>query len=279
MTNRIFEIKTGKTYIIKAIFECIKQYIKETNMMISPEGIKISTKDTSKTTLTYIKLDADKFESFRCERPVVLGIETATFFKAIKSAQKKEIMTLYMNENENDHLGIELSHAFLRTVKDIRIPLLDLLDNTINIGKMDFDYVINMPTLQFQQIIKDINIMEGKVIEIKSIGNQLVFMSEDSPLGKFSMTLSELDDRDSDHRQLQEENGEKIERCLTFSKSSDTIVQGQFRLSYFMNFIKAGALCDNMNIYLKNDKPIVLEYFAADLGVIKFLNIPYSKNM
>ncbi len=274
--TRLFEIKTSKTYIIKSIFECIKQYIKETNLIISKEGIKISTKDTSKTTLTYIKLDADKFESFYCQnRLIQIGIETSTFFKAIKNANKKEILTLYMDENKDYFLGVELTHAFVQTVKDLKIPLLSLEDDSIKLKDMEFDYVINMPTIQFQQIIKDIHILEGKIVDIQSIGNQLIFSSDDG-LGEFSIRLTELNDINNEQKTLLEENGEKIEQTLSFSKSSDNIVQGKFKLSYFMNFIKASHLCDNMNIYLKNDAPIILEYFAADLGNIKFLSAPFA---
>ena len=93
MTERIFEIKTLKSVIIKNLFEVIKPYIKETNILINNEGIKISTKDISKTSLTYVKLDADKFEKYYCEKPVVIGIDTSTFFKAIKSANRRETIT------------------------------------------------------------------------------------------------------------------------------------------------------------------------------------------
>ena len=81
MTERIFEIKTLKSVIVKNLFEVIKPYIKETNIVINKDCIKISTLDTSKVSLTYVKLDATKFESYSCEKPVVLGIDTNTFFK------------------------------------------------------------------------------------------------------------------------------------------------------------------------------------------------------
>ena len=43
--GRLFTIKTLKAVIIKGLFEVIKPYIKETNIMITPEYIKISTLD------------------------------------------------------------------------------------------------------------------------------------------------------------------------------------------------------------------------------------------
>ena len=175
MTERIFEIKTLKSVIIKNLFEVIKPYIKETNILINKDCIKISTLDVSKVSLTYIKLDANKFESYKCEKPVILGIDTNTFFKTIKSANRRETITLYMNKDEEDKLGIELADPFMGKVKDYKIPLLSLDDKVINISDIMFDYVINMPSVQFQQIIKDIQLLEGKVVEIKSIGKYIDF--------------------------------------------------------------------------------------------------------
>jgi DNA polymerase III sliding clamp (beta) subunit (PCNA family) len=54
--------------------------------MITPEYIKNFTLDIAKTSVTYVELDAKEFESYYCKEPIIIGIDTATFFKAIKSA-------------------------------------------------------------------------------------------------------------------------------------------------------------------------------------------------
>jgi len=270
MKERIFEIKTLKSVIIKNVFEVIKPYIKETNILINKDGIKISTLDISKISLTYIKLDAKKFEAYHCANPTIIGIDTTIFFKTIKSANRRETITFYMNKDEEDKLGIELADPFMGKVKDYKIPLLALDEKVIHISDMSFDYVINMPSVQFQQIIKDIQLLEGKVVEIKSIGKQLVFSCEDG-LAEFKTAISEIDENlNKDQKALLQQNGEDI-RSVKFEKTNDKIAQGKFKLSYLMNFIKASHLCENMNILLTNDKPLILEYFVADLGLMRFL--------
>jgi proliferating cell nuclear antigen len=276
MSERIFEIKTLKSVIIKNLFEVIKPYIKETNILINKDCIKISTLDVSKVSLTYIKLDANKFESYKCDKPVILGIDTNTFFKTIKSANRRETITLYMNKGEEDKLGIELADPFMGKVKDYKIPLLSLDDKVINVSDIIFDYVINMPSIQFQQIIKDIQLLEGKVVEIKSIGKQLIFSCDDG-LAEFKTAISEIDDNlNKDQKTLLQQNGEDI-RSIKFEKTNDKIVQGKFKLSHLMNFIKASHLCENMNILITNDKPLILEYFVADLGILRFLLVSHME--
>jgi proliferating cell nuclear antigen len=272
MRQRIFEIKTLKSVILKSVFEIIKPYIKETNILINKDGLKISTLDTSKVSLTYVKLDAKKFEAYMCEKPMIVGIDTTTLFKAIKSANRRETITFYMESGDEDKLGIELADPFMGKVKDYKIPLLALEEKIINISEMSFDYVINMPSVQFQQIIKDIQLLEGKVVEIKSIGKQLIFSCTDG-LAEFKTAINEIDDNlNKDQKALLQQNGEDI-RTVKFEKTNNKIVQGKFKLSYLMNFIKASHLCENMNILLTNDKPLILEYFVADLGIMRFLTM------
>lgn len=268
--ERIFEIKTLKSMILKSLFETIKPYIKETNIVINKDGLKISTMDPSKVSLTYIKLDAKKFESYYCEKPVIVGIDTNVLFKTIKSANRRETITFYVNKNDEDNLGIELADPFMGKVKDYKVPMLALDEKVINIPEMSFDYVINIPSTHFQQIIKDIQLLEGKIVEIKSLAKQLIFSCNDG-LASFKTAISEIDDNlNKDQKALLEQNGEII-RSVKFEKSYDKIVQGRYKLSHLMNFIKASHLCDNMNILLKNDKPLILEYFVADLGIMRFL--------
>jgi proliferating cell nuclear antigen len=268
--GRVFTLVTLKSVIIKNLFEVIKPYIKECTMMITPEFIKISTLDIAKESVTYVKLNANKFERYYCKKSVMVGIDTATFFKTIKSANRRETITFYMDEAEPDKLCIELADTFMGKVKGYKLNLLELDEKVFKVDDMEFEYIINMPSTQFQQIIKDIHLLDGKIVEIKSVGKQVIFTCTDG-LAEFRTSISELDENlNRDQRALLQQNGEDV-KCVKFVQNSDKIVQGKFKMSYLLNFIKASHLCENMNILLANDKPLVLEYFVADLGVLRLL--------
>jgi proliferating cell nuclear antigen len=269
-SNKLFLIKSTKAIILKNLFEIIKPYIKETIMVIHPEYIKISTLDIGQSSVTYIKLDANKFESYYCEKPIQIGLETTTFFKALKPANRRETITLFMDRDDPDKLGVELADPFQGKVKEYKLNLLALDDKVVSVADIEFDYIINMPSGQFQQIIKDIHLLDGKIVEIKSLGKQLIFNCTDG-IAEFRTSISEIDDAlNKDQKTLLQQNGEDI-RSVKFEKNTEKIVQGRFKLTYLMNFIKASHLCDTMSIYLTNDKPLVLEYHVADLGKIRFI--------
>ena len=192
-SGRIFTLITLKSVILKQLIEVIKPYIKECNMMITPEFIKISTLDLSEQSVTYIKLNANKFESYYCKKTMIIGIDTIMLFKAIKSANRRETITFYMDENNEDKLGIELADPFMGKVKGYKLNLLALDEKMCKVDDMEFDYVINIPTTQFQQIIKDIHLLDGKIIEIKSVGKQVIFSSTDG-IAEFKTSISEIDE-------------------------------------------------------------------------------------
>ena len=273
MSNKIFEIKTLKAVIIKQLFEVIKPYLKETNIFITRDYIKICAIDNCKNTLTYIKLDASKFESYICKTPVNIGVSTDLFYRSIKSVSRRETITFSMYENEIDKLEIELCDAMMGKIKKYSVPLLDLGDiQNPKIDDIEYDSIINIPTKQFQQIIKDIHSLDGQILEIKSIKKQIIFTCNDGN-AKISISISEVDDSDnSEQRYLLQQNGEDL-RNVKFTKSTNKIIQGNYKITYLMNFIKASHLCENMNIFITNDKPLVLEYFIADLGILRLLLI------
>ena len=262
--KRVIEIKTIKSIVIKNLFEVVKQYIKETNIIINKDGMKLSSIDTSKNSFTFVKLLSEQFASYKCDKEVVIGLNIVVLFKVLKTVNRREIITMYMNEDEEENFYVEIFDPSIKKRKVYKIPVL-VLDNDkdINIQEMSFDYIINISTSQFQQIIKDIHTIEGKIVDIKSVGKQLIISCDDG-IVDFTTTINELDD----------ENDPK--NSIKFTTDSDKIVQGKFKLNYLLDFIKASQLCENMNILLTNDKPLILEYFVADLGSLRLLLIPYT---
>ena len=260
--RRIIEIKTIKSIVIKNLLEVIKQYILETNIIISKDSIKLSSVDSSENSYTYVKLLSEKFEIYKCEQELTLGINILTLYKAIKTVSKRDIIILYVNEDEENSLYVELFDPHVKKKKTYKIPVLILENNApLLIPEMSFDYVINISTSEFQSIIKDMHILDGKVIDIKSIDKSLMFVCNDG-IADFTTTIHELNSDEVDSKQ-----------SIKFEASTGKIVQGKFKLSYLLD-LKATHLCENMNILLTNDKPLILEYFIADMGTLKMVLLP-----
>ena len=58
------------------------------------------------------------------------------------------------------------------------------------------------------------------------------------------------------------------------SSASNEIIQGVFQLKHLFLFTKCTNLCPSIEIYLKNDAPLILRYTVANLGEVKLVLAP-----
>ena len=108
-----------------------------------------------------------------------------------------------------------------------------------------------MPSSDFQKIIRDLGNISEK-LEIKSVNSELIFLCK----GTFA----------SAEIRRSENNG-----AMEFKHNSDSskIIQGEFSLKNLGLFIKCTNLCNQIEIYLENDLPLIVKYNVASLGEIK----------
>ena len=67
---------------------------------------------------------------------------------------------------------------------------------------------------------------------------------------------------------------------MSFVKNNnkDDIIQGLFALKHLVLFTKCTNLCNNVELYLKNDYPLIIRYSVASLGEIKLCLAPLPSN-
>ena len=162
-------------------------------------------------------------------------------------------LTLYFDESdaEEEKLGIQISNGDKNKVANFRMKLIDIDDDKFNIPPAEFASIITMPSDEFQKVCRDLSTL-SKLIEVKNIGKQLIFKCD----GEFTdaeIVMSEMC------------NG------LTFLKNSNAtdLVQGFYDLKSLCLFTKCTNISPNIEIYMKNDFPLVLQYQIGSLGSLK----------
>ena len=61
-------------------------------------------------------------------------------------------------------------------------------------------------------------------------------------------------------------------------KNPTQIIQGEFSLKNLSYFIKCTNLCNQIEIYLGNNLPLIIKYDVASLGEIKLCLAPLPSN-
>jgi proliferating cell nuclear antigen len=256
MSNLSLEIKTVQSAAFRVLTEALKEILTDANFEIDSTGIKVMAMDSSHTVLVHLKLSADNFEHYHCESKKILGINMLNFFKLIKTMGNSDTLSLYLERDNESVLGIRIENSEKNTTTNYTLNLMDLHEENISIPPAVFDSVITMPSVDFQKICRDMHNLADN-LEIRSTENQLIFSCK----GHFASQETSIGETNSGLSFVKNEN-------------PDEIVQGIFALKHLVLFSKCTNLCNSIELYLKNDYPLILKYSVASLGDIKLCLAP-----
>ena len=254
--NYSLEIKTVQSAAFRVLTEALKEILTDANFEIDSTGIKVMAMDSSHTVLVHLKLNADNFEYYHCEEKKILGINMLNFFKLIKTMGNSDTLSLFLERDNESLLGIKIDNSDKNTTTKYSLNLMDLHEENIQIPPAAFDSVITMPSVDFQKICRDMHNLADN-LEIKSTEKQLIFSCK----GHFASQETSIGETNSGLSFVKNEN-------------PDEIVQGIFALKHLVLFSKCTNLCNSIELYLKNDYPLILKYSVASLGDIKLCLAP-----
>lgn len=249
--HKIVEIKTVQSNAIRILFEALKDILTDINLQISSDGLKIISMDGSKQAVVNLKLDATKFERFYCKNSLRAGLNMTSLYKIIKSVKNSDIVTFYILENSSTKLHIEIENKEKKTNILTVLKLLDLDEDILDIPDIGFDTVKTMPSNDFQSYVRELSIITNK-IKLESKNNTFSLSGE----GDFAETKINIGDSND-------------QNISTIHNAS-----GTFYIKYLLLFTKSTNLCTTVEIYLKNNYPLILVYNVANLGKLQYCLAP-----
>ena len=189
---------------------------------------------------------------------IIVGVNMFHLFKLINSIDNDDTLTIYIENADyldgiTSHLGLKFENGDIKQCKTQKLRLIEPEPEELEVPDVTFSSIINIPSADFQKIIRDMSVISDK-LEIKSVGNELIFKCN----GQFASAeihRSESDSADG----------------MTFKLKQDSskIIQGEFSLKNLGYFIKCTNLCNQIEMYLENDLPLVVKYNVSSLGEIK----------
>lgn len=266
INKNVLSIQTIQIAPFRTLMTALKDILLETNITFTPEGIKIINMDKSHTILAHLFLKAENFEQYHCaESKIIIGVNMFHLFKLINTIDNDDILTIYI-ENEDyvdgivEYLGLKFENGDIKQQKIQKLRLIEPENEELEVPEIKFSSVLNLPSADFQKIIRDLSCISDK-IEIKSIatneGAELIF--------KCSGGFAQAEIRRSENNGTME---------YISKQESNKIIQGEFSLKNLSYFIKCTNLCSQIEIYLENDLPLIVKYNVASLGEIKLCLAP-----
>ena len=257
MSENILTIQTVQISPFKTLITALKDILLETNMTFRPDGIRVINMDKSHTILAHLFLDANNFEKYECNKEkIIIGVNVFHLFRLISNVNNDDTLTICIeNSDYSDGIVSKLTLKFenntINQCKTHKLRLIDPDTEELEYPSVSFSSIINLPSADFQKIIRDLSGISDKV-EIKSVGSDLIFKC----IGQFAESEILRSEKDG-------------AMSFLIKQDSSKIIQGEFSLKTLSYFIKCTNLCSQVEIYLENDLPLVVKYDVASLGEIK----------
>jgi len=257
--NNVLTIKTVQIAPFRILMTALKDILLDTNIVFTKDGIKIINMDKTHTILVHLNLKSENFEFYQCNyEKIIIAVNMIHLFKLINSIDNDDTLTIYIEKDDyNDgvvsELGLKFENGDIKQSKIQKLKLIEPEEEHLDLPDIKYSSVINMPSCDFQKIIRDLANISEK-LEIKSVGDELIFKCC-GQYAKAEIRRSETSANNS-MQFLQKQN-------------SDDIIQGEFSLKNLVYFIKCTNLCSQIEIFLKNNKPLIVKYNVASLGEIK----------
>lgn len=255
-STRCLEIRTVQAPAFKVLVEALKELLTDTCIEFDETGLKIVAMDTSHVVLVHLKLEASKFEVYHCVGRICIGVNMLNLHKLIKTINNNDTLTLYIDTADVNHLAIKIENIDKNSRTVYKLNLLDLDHQDISVDPTSFSEVVTLPCTDFQKICRDMHNL-AEYIDIKSIHNQLIFSCK----GDFCSQETVISDNDA--------GSEADSEGAPAARGAGDIVQGLFSLKHLVLFTKCTNLCPTMELYLKNDYPLIIKYDVSSLGSIR----------
>ena len=259
--NNVLTIKTVQIAPFRVLMTALKDILLDTNIVFTKEGIRIINMDKTHTILVHLILKAGNFEFYECKHDkIIVGVNMFHLFKLITSIDNDDTLTYIENEDYVDGVVTELGHKFENgDIKQSKIQKLRLIEpdqEELEIPDVKFSSIINMPSSDFQKIVRDLANISEK-LEIKSVGDELIFLC----VGQYAK---------AEIRRTETQGSMQFVQKL----ADDSIIQGEFSLKNLVYFIKCTNLCNQIEIFLENNRPLIVKYNVASLGEIRLCLAP-----
>jgi proliferating cell nuclear antigen len=255
--GNVLTIKTVQIAPFRTLMTALKDILLETNITFEPDGIRIINMDKSHTILAHLYLESHNFEMYECKKEkIIIGVNMFHLFKLINTIDNDDTLTIYIENSDYvdgivSHLALKFENGEIKQCKTQKLRLIEPEPEELQYPDVKFSSIINLPSADFQKIIRDLSCISDK-LEIKSVGNELIFKCS----GQFAS--AEIHRAESDGSM-----------GFILKQDSSKVIQGEFSLKNLGYFIKCTNLCQQIEVYLENDLPLVVKYDVASLGTIK----------
>ncbi len=171
-------ISYKSAFSFKRMIDAINVLVSEGTFIFSRDGLRFRSTDPSVISMVDFFLPKEKFESYKVDNEMKIGLDLDYFSKILSRARKE------------DKLEFEISDATLKTVfkgktkRSFSIPLLDLEYKELPIPKIEYNAELVLASKEINEFLKDAEIISTFIVF--NVSPSKIFLSSSSSRGDFN---------------------------------------------------------------------------------------------
>lgn len=220
-------------------------------------GIRIIALDPYRTLLIYVKLSSNEFEEFYVKPKSMfsIGLDLVQLHKFMKTVDKDSIMTMKIDKDDEQYIKFELENNVKNNITTYQQKVMDIDDDPTKLpSDTSFEMSVAMDTSDFRKICQEMN-QFAEYVEITCTPREIKFRCQGDS-SAFEKVFKSSDS--TGVRILCPEKNNKKDKLV--------MVQAIYNLKHLVTFGKCVNLCTEMQLFLKNDYPLFINYPIGNIG-------------
>jgi proliferating cell nuclear antigen PCNA len=248
----LFRAKTKEAFVIKVLSELLANAsIQFAPFRIDNEGIHLNATDRLSHQLINFTLHRDKFFNWKNRNTIAFTVNSTHLHRLLKSVKKKDMITMYIKENDDCRLCFSVETADENDVTNTSIRIIYIQYTRVAMPE-GYPHPTICSAKEFQ-----------KMKNLHNISQEMKVTCPYPGLIKFFCDGGEIYAREV---VLGNEADEEDKRENSFEEFQET-----FKTSYITHLTKCANQSGNVQIFVKNGSPLKIKMDAGKLGELTVL--------
>ncbi|ODS38664.1 MAG: proliferating cell nuclear antigen (pcna) [Candidatus Altiarchaeales archaeon WOR_SM1_79] len=224
----------------KASIDAIAVLIDEGTLQLTKDGVKLRAMDPSQIAMVDFSMPKDSFEKYEIDKDISMGIDFSELNKITKRAKLEDKIELSLDKR----LNITFKGT---TTRKFSVPIIESSSTPPKEPGIDFTADLKVNANTFKEVLKDAELVSNHV----SLGIDKSFgVRADGDTGSVNVEFGE----------------DNILNLDAKEKAKST-----FSLDYLKNMLSAADTGTVVELKMKTDTPLRLEYGIGDSRVVYYL--------
>ena len=252
----------SKADIFTYIFQYIKNFSDQINIIFEQERLYIQTMDSGHVSIFELVLPSAWFDEYTIgSENLTIGVSSSLLYKILNARDKQQIINIV---TDDETLLVHFTGLDKTTFdKHFEIPLINIDSDLLAVPLIEYQAEFSVSSAHFASIIS----------QLKIFGDNMLLKCSEDMIGLYANSL---------------ENGKmfveiKIEDLTSYAIEEGETLESSFSINYLHNICLYNKLSKEIEVLFSRDYPLKLIYLlgekdSPDLGKMTFYLAPRVDN-